>query len=96
MGNADKITKIIQDVNEHQIKVPPDINESLWLFNVVGNNIRFGMGAIKNVGENAVGLLIAERVRNGDFKSFLDFCERVDLRLCNKRVLESFDSSGRF
>jgi DNA polymerase-3 subunit alpha len=97
MGNADKITKIIQDVNEHQIKVlPPDINESLWLFNVVGNNIRFGMGAIKNVGENAVGLLIAERVKDGDFKSFLDFCERVDLRLCNKRVLESLIQVGAF
>jgi DNA polymerase-3 subunit alpha len=97
LGNMDKITLYINDARDHKIQVlAPDINESLWPFNVVGENIRFGMGAIKNVGGNAVEEIVREREKNGAFASFLDFCERVDLKAVNKRVIESLIRVGAF
>ena len=64
LNNIDKVTSYISDCSNYGIEVlPPDVNESIWLFNVVGNNLRFGMGAIKNVGEGAVNELIRERER---------------------------------
>ncbi len=97
INNTDKVTNIISDAKKHDIQIlPPDINESLWLFNVLGNKIRFGMGAVKNVGQGAVEELIREREANGAFKSFIDFCERVNLKAINKRVLESLIKVGAF
>jgi len=97
LSNADKVTLYIKDAEHFGVLVlPPDINESLWLFNVVGDNIRFGMGAVKNVGSNAVAELIAKRQQDGPFTSFLNFCERVDLRTCGKRALESLILVGAF
>ncbi len=97
MGNIDKVTSYINDAKECGIEIlPPDINESLWTFNVIGNTIRFGMGAIKNVGANAVEALIQERNTNGPFVGFIDFCERVSTKSVNKRVLESLVKVGGF
>ena len=97
MNNTDKITMYINDARENGIEIlPPDVNESLFLFNVIDNNIRFGMGAIKNVGLGPVNAIIEEREANGPFKGFIDFCERVNMRACNKRVLESLIKVGAF
>jgi DNA polymerase-3 subunit alpha len=97
LGNKDKVTIYIADAKLQGLEVlPPDINESLWLFNVVEKNIRFGMGAIKNVGEGAVEELIREREANGAFTGFVDFCGRVNLKLINKRVIESLIKVGVF
>lgn len=97
MNNTDKVTAYINDARENGIEIlPPDVNESLYLFNVIENKIRFGMGAIKNVGEGPVNAIIHEREQNGPFESFIDFCERVPMRSCNNRVLESLIKVGAF
>lgn len=97
LSNKDKVTAYIADAKKMGLEVlPPDINESLWPFNVVDDNIRFGMGAVKNVGEGAVEAIIAEREKNGPYKGFIDFCERVDHKSVNKRVIESLIKVGAF
>ena len=96
LSNTDKVTIYINDAKDNGIKVlPPDVNESLWEFNVVERNIRFGMGAIKNVGEGASRSIIEEREKRGPFKGILDFCERVDLKI-GKKALESLIKVGVF
>lgn len=97
ISNMDKVTMYAQDAREHGIEIlPPDVNESLWLFNVIDKTIRFGMGAIKNVGNGAVEAIIKERTENGPIKGFIDFCERVDLKSVNSRVIESLIKVGAF
>ncbi len=97
LGNMDKITQYISDAKHFEIEVlPPDINESLWPFNVVGKNIRFGMGAVKNVGQNAVEEIVNERSENGPYSGFINFCERVNLKSINTRVIESLIKVGAF
>ncbi len=97
LNNTDKVTAYINDAKEHGIEIlPPDVNESLWLFNVVDGNIRFGMGAVKNVGKNAVKAIVEEREANGPYKGFVDLCERIDHSLINKRVIESLIKVGAF
>src|SRR5205823_12469465 len=76
--------------------LPPDCNQSEMFFTVVEKNIRFGLAAIKNVGEGAVEAILATRGAAGGFKSMFEFCERVDLRAVNRRVVESFIKSGSF
>lgn len=101
--NPDKIVKYIGECREMGIEIlPPDINESHKDFTVVDGKIRFGLAAVKNVGEAAIDIIITERERGGKFKHVFDFCKRVDLRKVNRRVIESlikcgaFDSSGIF
>lgn len=97
MNNTDKVTAYIADARSLGIEIlPPDVNESLFQFNVIGDNIRFGMGAIKNVGAGPVEEIIRERTENGPFKSFIDFCERVSMKSVNSRVLESLIKVGAF
>lgn len=97
MGNMDKVTAYIQDAKAFGVEIlPPDVNQSLWQFNVIGKTIRFGMGAIKNVGQGAVETIIKEKEVNGPFTSFIEFCERVDLKNVNKRVFESLIKVGAF
>jgi DNA polymerase III subunit alpha len=97
INNKDKITIYIQEAKECGIDIlPPDVNESLWLFNVIGSTIRFGLGAIKGVGEGAVEEIVREREENGPFLGFVDFCERVSLKAVNKRVMESLIKVGAF
>jgi DNA polymerase-3 subunit alpha len=95
--NADKILKYIAECREIEIKIlPPDINESDKNFTVVGNQIRFGLAAVKNVGDAAIDAIMMERGEKGKFKSLFDFCYRVDLRKVNRRVIESLIKCGAF
>lgn len=97
MNNTDKITTYINDARQIGLEIlPPDVNESLYLFNVIENNIRFGMGAIKGVGEGPVEKIIEERTANGPFTSFINFCERVSMRSANKRTIEALIKVGAF
>lgn len=97
LGSMDKVTQYISDAKHFDIEVlPPDVNESLWPFNVVGKNIRFGMGAVKNVGNNAVDEIVRERSENGPFTGLVNFCERVNLKVINTRVFESLIKVGAF
>ena len=97
IDTIDGVVKFINECRSHDIEVlPPDINESSTFFTAVGERIRFGMAAVKNVGEAAVDLIIKERAENGSFSSIFDFCQRVDLNKVNKRVLESLIRCGAF
>ena len=97
MGNTDKITIYCGDAEKQGIKtLPPCVNESLWSFNVVNEHIRFGMGAVKTVGETAIEALIKEREKNGHFEGLIDFCQRMNTRAINRRALESLISVGAF
>jgi DNA polymerase-3 subunit alpha len=92
---ADKVSWYISVCTSMGIKVlPPDINTSEAAFSVDGRNIRFGLGAIKSVGDAAVEVILAERDKKGPFKDFFDFARRVDLTRVNKRVVENLIKSG--
>src|ERR1700730_7591717 len=95
-GDTDSVVKYINECREMGIAVePPDINVSDANFTPHGQAIRFGLAAVKNVGGNAIQSIVAARRKLGrNFKSFYEFCEEVDLRLLNKRVLESLIKSG--
>jgi len=96
-GNSDKVSYYIQECRRLGIEIlPPDVNESLENFTVVGDRIRFGLAAVKNVGEGAVEAIITARRQGGPFLSLDDFCQRVDLRQVNKRVIESLIMCGAF
>jgi len=95
--NADKIVRYISECREMKIEIlPPDINESFRNFAVIGNQIRFGLTAVKNVGDTAIDIILTEREANGKFGSLYDFCRRVDLRKVNRRVVESLIKCGAF
>ncbi|MFO7570067.1 MAG: DNA polymerase III subunit alpha [Smithellaceae bacterium] len=94
--NRDKIIKHMANCKEMGISIlPPDINESHKDFSISGDHIRFGLAAIKNVGEAAIESIIAMR-QDGNFTSFMDFLSRVDLRKVNRRVIESLIKCGAF
>jgi len=94
--NRDKIIKHMSNCKEMSINIlPPDINESQKDFSICGENIRFGMAAVKNVGEGAIESIIAMR-EEAKFTSFMDFLCRVDLRKVNRRVIESLIKCGAF
>src|SRR5256886_1238172 len=95
-GSTDDVVKYINECREMGIAVePPDINVSDANFTPHGQAIRFGLAAVKNVGENWIEAIVAGRKKLGrPFRSFYEFCEEVDLRLLNKRVLESLIKSG--
>jgi DNA polymerase III subunit alpha len=94
--SIDGVVKYIAECRHHGIQVlPPDINESDKEFTVIGSKIRFGLVAVKNVGEGAIEIIIDDR-KEGRFSSLFDFCERVDLKKANKRVIESLIKCGAF
>jgi DNA polymerase-3 subunit alpha len=94
-GSTDDVVKYINECREMGIAVePPDINVSAANFTPHGPAIRFGLAAVKNVGHNAIESIVVARKELGSFKSIYEFCEKVDLRLLNKRVLESLIKSG--
>jgi DNA polymerase III subunit alpha len=95
IGNTDKVVQYINEARELDLEVlPPDVNESGFKFTVVGDQrLRFGLGAIRNVGWGAIDSIITAR-RDAPFTGLADFVERIDLRLCNKRVLESLIVAG--
>jgi DNA polymerase-3 subunit alpha len=97
MGDTDKIVKYIDECRAMGIQVqPPDVNSSAVRFSVAGETIRFGLAAIKNVGEAAMESILRARAAEGAFRSLDDFCGRVDLRLVNRRVIESLIKAGAF
>ena len=97
MDRTEQVVKFIGEAKSMGIEVlPPDVNESNMFFTVVGPNIRFGLGAVKGVGEGAVESVLEARQTLGRFTSLLQFCEEVDLRACNKKVLEALIKSGSF
>ncbi|OWZ84695.1 DNA polymerase III subunit alpha [Natranaerobius trueperi] len=98
MNDTEKLALYIDDANSQGIEIlPPDINESLVDFTVVSDKrIRFGLAAIKNVGRAAVHEIIKSKYKNGGFNSFDEFCSQIDLRVCNRKVIESLVKVGAF
>ncbi|HLZ90246.1 MAG TPA: DNA polymerase III subunit alpha [Candidatus Acidoferrum sp.] len=94
-GNSDKTVKYINEARGMSISIlPPDVNESDLYFTPVGEAIRFGLAAIKNVGENTAKAIRESRLHQGEFRSLYEFCERIEPRFLNKRVFESLIKSG--
>ena len=94
-GNTDKVVKYIDEARSMGITVlPPDVHESSLYFTPVGDHIRFGLAAIKNVGENTAKGICAAREKRGKFRDLFEFCESLDPGLLNRRVLESLIKSG--
>src|SRR5579885_717610 len=94
-GSTDEVVKYINECREMGIPVePPDINFSDANFTPHGNAIRFGLAAVKNVGRTAIESILQARAKEQKFTSFFEFCEKVDLRLLNKSVIESLIKSG--
>ncbi len=98
IGDSDKVVSYIAEARELGLKVlPPSVDLSGWKFTVTGQaEIRFGLGAVRNVGKGAIESILAGRQEDEGYRSLRDFCERVDLRLCNKRVIESLIAGGAF
>src|SRR5204863_4419007 len=95
IGNTDNVVRYINEARELGLEVlPPDVNESRFKFTVVGDQrIRFGLGAVKNVGEGAIASIIGARA-NGPYRTLIELCDRIDLRLANKRVIEALVDAG--
>jgi len=94
-GNTEKVVKYINEARGMSVSIlPPDVNESDLYFTPVGEAIRFGLAAIKNVGENTARAIKESRKGQGAFRSLYDFCERIESRFLNKRVFESLIRSG--
>ncbi len=97
IGNQDKLARYLSECRDMGIGIlPPDINSSDRSFTPAGNNIRFGLTAIKNVGEAAIESVVEARRKLGRFDRLAQFCQHVDLRLLNKRVIESLIKAGAF
>ena len=98
ISNITEITKLMDECKAMGINtLGPDVNESLLKFSVNGvGDIRFGMGAIKGVGENAVQAVLNEREKNGPFKTIFDFVQRVNLSACNRKNIENLALAGAF
>jgi DNA polymerase-3 subunit alpha len=95
--NKDKSAVYLSECRRLGIKVlPPDVNASAQRFSAVGTDIRFGLGAIRNVGANVVESIIATREKKGAYTSFTDFLDKSELLCCNKRVIESLIKAGAF
>ncbi len=97
MGSSERVAMYIDVCRAAGVDVlPPNVNESFKGFTVSGNTIRFGLGAIKNVGEGAAESIISARKSGGPFVSFVDFCNRVDMTAVNRKALESLIRCGAF
>ena len=97
LGNLDRVPIYIDECRDLGIQIlKPDINKSFLKFTVDEGNIRFGLGSIKNVGIAPVEAIIAERQKNGEYKSFTDFCERIADEAVNKKCIESLIKAGVF
>src|SRR5437667_11481161 len=104
IGDTDNVVKYINEARQLQVPgakepgleiLPPDVNESGYKFTVIGETkIRFGLGGIRNVGRAAIDSIINARQQDGPFRSLFDLCDRIDLRVCNKRVLEALAHAG--
>ena len=96
-GDSEKVAQYVADAQHLGVAVlPPDINLSRGDFTPVGDVVRFGLYGIKNVGEGAVDVILAERQRGGPFKDLFDFCSRVDTTAVNRRAIEHLIKAGAF
>ena len=96
-SDAEKTQLYIEEALKKGIKVlPPDINHSLASFTPDGDNIRFGLASIKQVGEGVIEDIIKEREENGDYKSIYDYIKRLDIKCSNKKTLEGLIKAGAF
>jgi len=98
MDNTDKVVHFVEDCHALKLNIePPDINQSDYMFKVINDNtLRYGLGAIKGVGQAAIEMLIEARKLNGEFKNLFDFCQRIDSRKLNRRVLDALIKAGAF
>jgi DNA polymerase-3 subunit alpha len=98
MDNTDKVVTFIDECAHMKLKVlPPSINHSIYQFAVGDDNtIIYGLGAIKGVGESAIDCITEERLNNGTYQDLFSFCQRLDLRKVNRRVIEALIKSGAF
>jgi DNA polymerase-3 subunit alpha len=98
LDNTDKIVGLVNECQEMGLKVlPPDVNESVHAFHATdAGTIRYGLGAVKGVGQGAVEAIEAERAANGPYQSVADLCHRIDLQRLNRRLLEALIRSGSF
>jgi DNA polymerase-3 subunit alpha len=95
--NTDKLVVYIDEAARMGIKIlPPAVNESFAKFTIVPEGIRFGLAAVKNVGQGAIDSIIEARKKNGAFESLYSFCEEIDSRLVNRKVIESIIKCGAF
>ncbi len=94
-NNTDRLTVLLDDCRRMDIRVlPPDINQSTLNFTPTDEGIRYGLAAIKNVGEGAAQSVVDTRIADGPFTTLFEFCERIDLRAVNRRVVESLIAAG--
>jgi DNA polymerase-3 subunit alpha len=97
IGNSTRIVTLMEECKRMDIQVlPPDVNQSVGKFKVFKDKIGFGLEAIKNVGQNAINSIVAAREKFGKFTSIFQFCEEVDLRVVNRKALESLICAGAF
>jgi DNA polymerase-3 subunit alpha len=98
MDDTDKVHSLFEDsIANHILVLPPDINLSVYRFIPVdGKVIRYGLGAVKGTGESAITVIARERDQAGPYTDLFDFCQRVDKRIVNRRVLESLIRAGTF
>ncbi len=95
--DKDKLAIYLNECRRMGITVlPPDVNESALNFTPVGRDIRFGMGAIRNVGANVVNAMVAAREEKGAYTAFSDYLQKVPAVVCNKRTIESLIKAGAF
>ena len=97
LGSSDQIVRLINQCAQMDIRIlPPDVNQSGRAFQVVGRMIRFGLGAVKNVGETAVEVILQGRREQGPYTGIHDFCKRIDSQKVNRRVVEQLIRCGAF
>jgi len=97
LGNLDKIPEYIAECKRLNIEIlKPSINKSYTKFTVNKDKIRFGLGSVKNVGTAVIETIVAERNKNGEYKSLTDFCERMQGEAVNKKCIESLIKAGAF
>ena len=95
MGTSDRVTILLEECRKMEIKVlPPDVNESDWDFVVLNGQIRFGLGAVKNVGKGAVEAIVKDREENGPYKTIFELARRMAEFSVNKKVFESLAEAG--
>lgn len=96
MDHTDKVVNFLQECKNMKLHVaPPSVNKSHYMFTVLPDqSILYGLGAIKGVGESAIGCVTAEREQQGAYRDLFDFCKRLDLRKVNRRVIEAFIRCG--
>src|SRR5262249_2096573 len=97
IGDFDRIAVLVDEARRMGIAIlPPSVTHSGWRFDLEDGGIRFGLGAVKNTGEAAIGAILRARAEGGAFTDLFDFAERVEARALNRRLVESLVLAGAF